>query len=453
MSRDRLRRKRLAAVLSIATVAAVALAAGVSAVSANDALTTADVVLFLRSGISERTIFTELRERGFGDPLDATHEARLREAGASETLIVALRRAAPMPAPAPPAAAATPPPRAAAPTPARVEGPRGLTFSASARSVRVPVSVLDKRGQPVLGLRGEDFHISESGRKQAVTFFSGERRPLRIALALDISVSMMNKMTEVSDALRHFIDLLEPADEIMVITFSGTLHVDQDFTSDRELLERVFSRLHPDQGTSLYDAAIEAIRRVAPGPAESKAVVLVTDGVDTSSLATFGELREIARRSEVPIFSLGIGDDGTFRSILGPMGGIGTGRGPRSPRGWPGGRGPRGWPGGGGGWPGTGGGSGGGRFPTSTAEFDARPLLDLAEDTGGRAEILKGLENDHGRVDRLKEAVESIAMTLRHRYLVGYEPEAGKSGWRKIKVEVDLPSITVQARKGYYTEG
>jgi VWFA-related protein len=455
MSRERLRRKRLVAVLIIALASAVALAAGVAAVSADVALTTADVVLFLTSGISERTILIELHERGFGDPLDAAHEAKLREAGASETLIVALRRAAPAPtaAPARPAAA-IPPARTTVVPPTRVEGPQGLTFSASARSVRVPVSVLDKRGQPVLGLRGEDFEISESGRKQAVTFFSGERRPLRIALALDVSTSMLNKIDEVSNALRHFIDLLEPADEIMVITFSGTLHVDQDFTSDREQLERVFSRLRPDQGTSLYDAAIEAIRRVAPGPAESKAVVLVTDGVDTSSRATFGELREIARRSEVPIFSLGLGDETMFRSVLGPMGGIGR---PRTPRGWPGGgRGPRGWPGGGGGggWPG-GGGTGGGRFPSSptSAEFDARPLLDLAEDTGGRAEILKNLESDHGHVDRLKEAVESIAMTLRHRYLVGYEPEGGKSGWRKIKVEVDRPSVTVQARKGYYTEG
>ena len=87
------------------------------------------------------------------------------------------------------------------------------------------------------------------------------------------------------------------------------------------------------------------------------------------------------------------------------------------------------------------------------ADFDARPLLDLAADTGGRAEILKGLENDHGRVDRLQQAVESIAMTLRHRYLVGYEPEGGKRGWRKIKVEVGRPSTKVQARKGYYAEG
>ena len=109
-----------------------------------------------------------------------------------------------------------------------------------------------------------------------MTFFSGERKPLRIALALDVSGSMANKMSEVADALRHFIDLLEPEDEIMVITFSGDVHVEQDFTSDRDLLERVFNRLRPAQGTALYDAALEAIQRVAPGPAESKAVVLVT---------------------------------------------------------------------------------------------------------------------------------------------------------------------------------
>jgi len=90
---------------------------------------------------------------------------------------------------------------------------------------------------------------------------------------------------------------------------------------------------------------------------------------------------------------------------------------------------------------------------TGREDFDARPLIDLADDTGGRATILKGLDRNTGKVDRLKEAVESIAVTLRHRYLVGYEPEAGKRGWRKIKVEVDRPSVTVQARKGYYTEG
>ncbi|PYQ05290.1 MAG: hypothetical protein DMF82_08890 [Acidobacteria bacterium] len=437
MSRDRLLGK--SAVVVLLAVVAIAAAGG----AADDPLTTADVVRFLRAGLSERTILVELRDRGFGEMLDATHEAALRAAGATETLVVAVRRVAP-------AAPLVAPPKA--------EGPRGLTFGASTKSVRVPVSVLDKRGEPVLGLTGQDFLISENGQKQTVTYFSGERRPLRIALCLDISTSMTEKMKEVSEALRHFINVLEPQDEVLVITFSADVHVEEDFTSDRERLERVFSRLHPDQGTALYDATIEALRHVAPGPAESKAVVLVTDGVDTASRATFEELREVARRTEVPIFSLGIGSDFGLFNIFRPrggLGGMGGGRGPRGPGGWGGGG---RWPGGGGGrggWPGGGGGGGRGPSPVSgpDQDLDPTPLKQLAEDTGGRCEILKNLEHEHGK-DRLKEAVESIAVTLRHRYLVGYEPQgqAGKSGWRNIKVNVDRPSVTVQARKGYYAE-
>ena len=74
------------------------------------------------------------------------------------------------------------------------------------------------------------------------------------------------------------------------------------------------------------------------------------------------------------------------------------------------------------------------------SDFDASALLDLAEETGARAEGLKGVDRDRGNVDRLKDAVESIAMTLRHRYLVGYDPTTGKRGWRKIKVDVDRPA-------------
>jgi hypothetical protein len=87
--------------------------------------------------------------------------------------------------------------------------------------------------------------------------------------------------------------------------------------------------------------------------------------------------------------------------------------------------------------------------------FDDRPLKQLADDTGGRAEIVKGLEHYTASSvtpgnDRLKQAVESIAMTLRHRYLLGYEPPEGKRGWREIRVQVDKPSLTPLARRGYY---
>ena len=90
--------------------------------------------------------------------------------------------------------------------------------------------------------------------------------------------------------------------------------------------------------------------------------------------------------------------------------------------------------------------------------FDAKPLTELADDTGGHAEIIKGLEHEHYTPDsdtpqggRLKAAVESIAATLRHRYLLGYEPLDGKPGWRTIHVDVDHPpNASAHARKGYY---
>ena len=434
-------RRALATALVLAVTAAMAVG-----VRGDEPLATADLVRFLRAGISERIILAELRDRGFGEPLDSARETQLRDVGATETLIVAVRRAAPASAPgsAPAAAAPAPGTKGAATAgdvgafPASSTRVHGPTFSASTHTVRVPVSVLDKRGNPVMGLRGEDFQIQEDGKKQDVTYFSGERRPLRIALALDVSASMENKIREVEAALRHFIDLLEPDDEILVLTFNDHVDVVQDFTSDRNRLGRVLNMLEPAGATALFDAAKEAIERVAPGSAESKAVVLVTDGMDTVSATSWGELRELARRSEVPVFSIGLGSDFTFRSIFsGPAGPIGGGRIPgRGP-----GRGPRGWPGGGGGgsgWPGGGGGWPRGPMPGASgpggADFDASALLDLAEETGARAEVLKGLDRDRGNVDRLKDAVESIAMTLRHRYLVGYDPATSKRGWRHYSV-------------------
>jgi VWFA-related protein len=443
---------------ALAALAALLLAVGGAVAEAP--LTTADLVRFLKVGISERTILTELQGRGFGESLDAAREVELREAGASETLVVAVRRFSPAGRAAEAAPARPAPTPAASPGAApRLELP---SFAARTRTVRVPVSVLDDAGRPVLGLRSSDFQVKDDGKRQPITLFSGERRALRIALALDTSGSMSNKMREVEQALRHFIDLLEPADEILVLTFNDRVHLVQDFTSDRALLGRGLDMLTPVGPTALYDAAAEAIRRVAPGSAESKAIVIVSDGVDTASRSSFESLRELARRSEVPVFSIGL--DADERSVVrlpgrsGPIGGgprfpgVGGGRGR-----WPG-RGPGGggggWPGGGGGgWPG--GGSGGGGQTMRLDGFDAGPLRDLADDTGARAEIVKGGTHykpgeDWPGSDRLKAAVESIALTLRHRYLLGYEPPDGKAGWHTIRVEVDRSSAQARARKGYY---
>ncbi|HEY5907906.1 MAG TPA: VWA domain-containing protein, partial [Vicinamibacteria bacterium] len=270
------------------TIAFLLLAALAGPVRAETPLSTVDIARFLRAGISEGTILTELRARGFSEALDAAREASLREAGATETLVVAVRLAAPKQAPAPPPA--VPAPGGAPPAVGVTELTRTPTFAATTRTVRVPVSVLDKQGRPILGLKGPEFRVSENGKPQQVTLFSGERRPLRIALALDLSGSMQSKVGQVQSALRRFIDLLEPADQIMVLGFADRVHTLQDFTSDRERLSRVFDLLEPVGGTALYDAAFESLRRMAGGPAESKAVVLVSDGVDTSSAVSFSQL-------------------------------------------------------------------------------------------------------------------------------------------------------------------
>jgi hypothetical protein len=163
----------------------------------------------------------------------------------------------------------------------------------------------------------------------------------------------------------------------------------------------------------------------------------------------------------VPVFSIGLDAEAgsVFRALGGsggprfPVPGIGGGRG-RGPGRGPGGGGRGGWPGGGPGrGPGSGGG-GGGQI-VKLDGFDARPLRDLADDTGARAEIVKGTEHYKPGQElpgsaRLKAAVESIALTLRHRYLLGYEPPEGRPGWRAIRVEVDRPAAHARTRKGYY---
>ena len=425
------------------------LAALVGPASGEPPLTSADVLRFLRAGISEKTILAELSQRGYSEPLDTDRETALRQAGATETLIVAIRRWAPPEAvlaePAPPGGPMAPP----LPTAPN----REPSFTVRTRSVRVPVAVLDKNGDPVLGLQGEDFRVWEDGKRQQVTQFSGERRPLRLALALDISGSMRHKIAEVDQALKHFIDLLEPADQIMVITFNGQVRIAQDFTSDRDQLGHVLDVLQPEGSTALYDATHEAIERVASAPAEAKAVVLVTDGVDTASRVSFDALREYARRSEVPVYSIGLqGEDSHSFATSPPHVGPGPGGG--------GG----GWGGGGGRWPGGGGwggrtGGGRGRSGARREGFDGKPLQQLADDTGGHAQMVKGMDHytpdsDSPQNGPLKAAVESIAMTLRHRYLIGYEPPPGKAGWRAIQVEVTHPpSATAHTRKGYYGTG
>lgn len=367
-----------------------------------------EVILLLQSGISEETITVYVRARGMAKPLSADEEQILRSSGATAKLFETLRELSPeVPAPSAPL-----PPALVSPTPAD-ELPRagGYQFRVATRAVRVPATVTDKKGRPVTDLRQEEFRLLEDGKSQPIVFFSSDRKPLRIGILLDVSGSMEEKIDAVADSLKHFLELLEPEDEIFVVAFSHGPEIVQGFTSDRRRLGNVLESLAPFGATALNDAVIEGLSLLDSTPAESKGLVIVTDGVDTSSRSTFEEALETARRANTPVYSIGLGN-GSRGGIFGDTHGSF------------------------------------GRF-----EFDDRPLRELAKETGGQAEILKNFEHDHQKgVDRLKAACESIALALRHRYVLGYHPpeDVKKPGWRKIRVEVNRRSMKVRARKGYY---
>jgi len=370
-----------------------------------------EVILLLQSGLSEETINVYVRARGMAKPLSVDEERILRSSGATESLFETLRELLPE-APTP---SAPSPPAVVSPNRAdEIPQAGGYQFRVATRTVRVPASVTDKKGRPVTDLKREEFRLLEDGESQPIVFFSSDRKPLRIGILLDVSGSMEEKIDAVADSLKHFLELLEPEDEIFVLAFSHGPEIVQDFTSDRRRLGNVLESLVPFGATALNDAVIEGLSFLDSIPAESKGLVIVTDGVDTSSRSTFDEALDAARRADTPVYSIGLGNGrrgGIFGDSHGSFG----------------------------------------RF-----EFDDRPLRELAKETGGQAEILTNFEHDHQKgVDRLKEACESIALALRHRYVLGYQPpeDVEKRGWRKIRVQVDRRSVKVRARKGYYFDG
>ncbi len=150
--------------------------------AADEPLRVADLVRFLEAGISERIILAEVRDRGMAEPVDADSQEALRRARASDASLE-VGAAAPPPSPA-----AEPPPEPSTAWPSPRASPRGRDlprFGVSARSVRVPVSVVDKRGKPITDLSAADFRVTEEGTPEEITFFSGERNRHRYLLAYE----------------------------------------------------------------------------------------------------------------------------------------------------------------------------------------------------------------------------------------------------------------------------
>src|SRR5947207_12192708 len=153
----------------------------------------------------------------------------------------------------------------------------------NASLVTVPVSVLDRDGRFIPGLTKNDFRIFEDGVEQEVAYFAPVEQPFTVALVIDTSGSTRFKMEEMQDAAIAFLDQLRPNDRVIVVSFDDDVRVLSEPTSDRALLRAAIRRTRTGDGTRLYDAVDLVIRQQLSRVQGRKAIVLFTDGVDTTS--------------------------------------------------------------------------------------------------------------------------------------------------------------------------
>ena len=311
---------------------------------------------------------------------------------------------------------------------AAAQNQEGFTFRSGVELINVTTTVTDDSGRFVSGLQKEDFTVFEDGVRQEVTQFSNERVPVSLGIVLDASGSMTpDKMSSARSAIDRFVyDLLGKDDELFFMEFANRPDLVQDWTTDRRSISRAVSRVTPAGGTAMYDAIADAVPLANNGAHPKKALLVISDGNDTNSNLSVGELRQLIRESEVLVYALGVdGTATTFRNgptIQLPI-----------PLPIPGRRRPGGFP------PIIGGGSQ--RVTNERVNPDA--LRQITDDTGGRTEIVRGFGD-------LDNATARIADELSKQYYLGYVSTGKKDGrWHAIKVDVKDRRLSVRARRGY----
>src|SRR5258708_7594362 len=188
----------------------------------------------------------------------------------------------------------------------RLETQPQQTFRASADVVTIQASVKDGRGRVLSGLTPADFEIRDNGELRPILSLRSDRQsPLSVAVLVDMSGSMRvsGKAAMARQAYASLIaQLRQGQDEAAVFTFDSALHGRQPFTPDLSTLKDALTEFEPFGTTSLYDATAGAARRLANRTGAHKAIVVLTDGLDTSSAMTADEVSGLASSIDVPVF-------------------------------------------------------------------------------------------------------------------------------------------------------
>ena len=275
------------------------------------------------------------------------------------------------------------------------------SFRVGVEVVSLNVTVTDADGRYATGLEPEDFSVFEDGVKQDITFFSRTNMPIALALLVDTSASMETKLPTAQEAAIGFARRLRPQDLAEVIDFDSRVSILQTFTNDIAAIEQAIRRTAAGGSTSLYNAlyiALKDLRKVVVRDVDEvhrQAIVLLSDGEDTSSLLPFEEVLDLAKRSETAIYPIGLRAAENIQV-----------KGFRE------------------------------------AEF---VLRQLAQQTGGRAFFPDKLADLAGVYTQISDELSS-------QYTVGYisKNQRRDGGWRRLVVRIEQPKLTARAKQGYF---
>jgi Ca-activated chloride channel homolog len=280
-----------------------------------------------------------------------------------------------------------------------------LSFAARSDLVVFSATAVDSKGRPVTDLRREDFRIYEEGRLQTIAHFHGGRGlPARVLLLVDASGSMSEerKVATARWAAGQVLDALGPEDQVAVAGFDSRYWGVVAFTRDHESVRRGLESITPFGSTALHDALDKAAGDIASHGEGRRAVVVLTDGMDTSSQKTPDEVIARSRALDVPIYVISVIsplDDPASDSFLG-------------------------------------------KKDAGRAAAATETLARYAELSGGTA---YHVSNPAG----LRLAADRIASELKHQYRLGWDPPSGPSRFRRVVVQVTRKGVTVRTRSGY----
>jgi Ca-activated chloride channel homolog len=266
--------------------------------------------------------------------------------------------------------------------------------------VTLNVTVIEGAGKYVTDLQQDDFDVYEDGAKQKVTFFSRSKQPIALALLLDTSASMEEKLPIAQEAAIGFARQLRKEDEAEVIDFDSQVRILAPFTNDAVALEKAIRQTQPNGSTSLYNAIYISLKELKKAKAKSaeeirrQAIIVLSDGDDTSSLIEYDEVLDLAKRSETAIYAVGLRQGET------------------------------------------------GRREFQEAEF---VLRQLSQETGGRAFFPT-------EARQLPAIYQSIADELSSQYSMAYTSTNPRrdGAWRRVVVKVTRPGATARTKLGYY---